>query len=71
MNATLKQLRKQRFHTQDDFAMALNVSEPTVSEWETGKRTPSVEQIIKIAEVLGVSHYEVFDSLVAIKNGQH
>ena len=71
MQETLKHLRKQKFATQNDFATTLNVSEPTVSEWETGKRTPSVQQILEIAQVLGVSHYDVFDSIVAIKNGQH
>jgi len=67
---TLKELRKPIFAKQTDFAKALNTSEATVCDWEKGVRTPSVKQIVQIAEILNVSRYEVFD-IFANKNGRH
>ncbi len=64
---TLKQLREQKFARQIDFAVAMHTSKATVCGWETGKRPPSVAQIVAMAQVLGVSRYEVFD-IFANKN---
>ncbi len=67
---TLKQLRQEKFKKQVDFAMALDVSKSTVCEWESGKREPNVQQILRIAEVLNISRYTVLDIIAANKNDQ-
>lgn len=40
---------------QAELAAYLNVSEPTVSQWKTGKREPSLEILNKISEFFGCS----------------
>ena len=41
--------------TQNEFAKLMDAGQSTVSQWENGKRTPSVETILKMSKVLGVS----------------
>ncbi len=67
---TLKQLRQEKFKKQADFARALEVSKSTICEWESGKREPNVQQILRIAEVLNISRYTVLDIIAANKNDQ-
>lgn len=40
---------------QAEFARRLKVSRQAVCSWESGLRTPSVEQATKIADLLGCS----------------
>lgn len=51
----IKQLRKQRKMTQEDLADLLHVTRSAVSSWETGKRTPDIYMIRKIADLFDVS----------------
>ncbi len=46
----LKQLRKEKGITQTDLANALDISGGTVAMWETGKRRPSFELLMDLAE---------------------
>lgn len=41
--------------TMRDLAKLIGVCQPTISRWCTGKREPRIQQIIKMAEVFGVS----------------
>lgn len=41
--------------TQADFAKSIGVSQPTVSDWIGGRMLPSVETLIVIARVTGLS----------------
>ena len=50
----IKELRKSSGLTQIEFAQKLNVSYGTIAMWETGKRTPGIETIKKIADFFGV-----------------
>ncbi|MCM1194415.1 MAG: helix-turn-helix domain-containing protein [Firmicutes bacterium] len=65
---TLRQLRQSKFEKQVDFAKAMNTSKSTVCGWENGQREPSIRQIIQMADLLGVSRYEIFDIFAANKN---
>lgn len=50
----IRELRKSSGLTQIEFAQKLNVSYGTIAMWETGKRTPGIETIKKIADFFGV-----------------
>ena len=46
----LKELRKQRHISQVKIAMDLNVSQNTISRYETGEREAGYDMLIRIAE---------------------
>ena len=51
-------IRKARVHagmTQEELADALGVTNGTVSRWETGKISPSVSNLKRLSQSLGVS----------------
>ncbi|MFI3326869.1 MAG: helix-turn-helix domain-containing protein [Clostridia bacterium] len=45
----IKQLRKSKHLTQEEFALKLNVVRQTVSKWENGLSVPDSEMLIKIS----------------------
>lgn len=51
----LIELRKSRELTQQDFAKILNYSDKTISKWELGYASPSVETLKQIADYYGVT----------------
>ena len=55
----LKRLRNQRNLMQEDLAQKMNVTRQTVSGWETGRRQPDLNTLIKLAEVLDVDIQEL------------
>ena len=50
----LKELRKEKGITQEEFAENLNVSGRTVSRWETGVNMPDISLLVDIAEFFNV-----------------
>ena len=54
-NYTLTSLRKKAGITQEQFARDFNCSRSTVAMWESGKRTPDLETLSKIADYFNVS----------------
>lgn len=48
-------LRKQHNYTQSDVANLIQYSDKTISKWETGEIIPSVENLIKLTEIYGVT----------------
>ena len=58
--AMLKRLREARKLTQLQLAEKLNVSDKTVSKWETGRGYPDLSLIEPLAAALGVSVIELF-----------
>ena len=50
----VKELRKKHDIQQKELAMIIGVAQPTVSEWETGKKDPSGERLKKLAEFFQV-----------------
>ena len=57
----LKELRKEKGITQEEFAEKINVSGRTVSRWETGTNMPDISLLIEIAEFFGVSIPEIIN----------
>lgn len=51
----IKQLREQRGMTQEELANRLGVKYPAVSKWEHGMAYPSMNTVIKMAELFQVS----------------
>lgn len=51
----LKELRKVNKITQVELAKEINVTAGAVGLWETGKRLPDIETILKIAKVFNVT----------------
>lgn len=49
LTENLKSLRCQNHFSQNDLAVRLNVSRPTISSWETGRNTPDIETLVRIA----------------------
>ena len=57
----LKELRKEKGITQEEFAENLNVSGRTVSRWETGVNMPDISLLVDIAEFFNVSIPEIIN----------
>ena len=55
----IKELREKNHFTQAELAKKLNVSDKTVSKWETGKGYPDISLLEPIAKVFGVSITEL------------
>ncbi|WP_119327373.1 helix-turn-helix domain-containing protein [Companilactobacillus musae] len=51
----LKKYRKQNNLTQRDLALKLNVSDKTISSWETGRTYPDISLLINLSSILKVS----------------
>lgn len=58
----IKELRAERGVSQDALAYSIGMSRTYFAEVETGKRNVSIKNIFRIAEGLGVSLKEFFDS---------
>lgn len=48
----IKEFRKKKNLSQSDIAKFMKVKQNTISQWETGERTPNVKQGLKLAELL-------------------
>lgn len=48
----IKEFRKKKKLSQNDIAEIMEVKQNTISQWENGKRIPSLMQGLKLAEVL-------------------
>ncbi len=57
--AVIKELRERNQLTQAELATKLNVSDKTVSKWETAKGYPDISLLEPIAEVFGISITEL------------
>ena len=51
----IRELREARGLQQKDLSVDLNVSQPTISDWETGRKQPSSKSAAKISDYFGVS----------------
>ena len=51
----IKELRKSKRISQIKLGMDLNMSQNTISRYETGEREPSISDLIRIADYFGVS----------------
>ena len=51
----IAELRKKQGMTQQQLADKLNLSNKTISKWESGSGSPDISNLLALAEVLGVS----------------
>lgn len=51
----IRSIREQAGLSQDEFAEGFSVKQPTVANWETGKRQPDLNMLIQIAQFGGTS----------------
>ena len=64
--AIIKELREKKNLTQAQLAEKLNVSDKTVSKWETAKGYPDISLLEPIAEVFGISLTELISGNTVI-----
>lgn len=57
----LKQLRKEKNLTQEQFAERFNTSRRTVSRWETGNNLPDIDVLIELSDFYEVDLREILD----------
>lgn len=63
----LKELRKMRNLSQQDFAIEMQTSQQRVSEWECNKVEPSLYNIVRILKFYDITFEELMDD-VEIRN---
>lgn len=61
MGSFMKELRKEKKITQEQFAEVLNVSARTVSRWETGSSMPDISLLVEIANFYDVDIPELIN----------
>ena len=57
----LKELRKEKTLTQSQLAEQLNVSDRTVSRWETGTNLPDLSILVELADF-----YDKYNSIFSV-----
>ena len=62
MGEIISALRKEKGMTQRDLAEKLNVSDKAVSKWERNVACPDIQNIPKLAEILGISVDELVNA---------
>jgi transcriptional regulator with XRE-family HTH domain len=58
---TIRAARKAKGLGQDDVAEVLEVKQPAVSAWESGRKYPTVDKLFALARLLGLSIDELID----------
>ncbi len=58
----LKEFRRNEGLTQKELAMVLDSSQNTISQYESGKRTPTIKKLLEISALLGCSVDELTHS---------
>ena len=57
----LRKARKAHNLTQEQLAKALNVSKSTIANYENGKTIPSMNTVIKLSIIFGITTDELLD----------
>lgn len=55
----LKRIRMERGFSQSDLAQTVGITVTTISNYETGVKTPSPRTMKKLCEALGVEFYDI------------
>lgn len=66
-NSNFYSLRKKVNCKQSNIAKDLKISQPLISQWETGKRQPPVDILPKLAKILHCSIEELVYSIIETK----
>lgn len=67
---TIKNLREKKRITQKELADMINVSDKTISKWETNKGLPNISIIEELSHALGVSIAELLTGELKINDNQ-
>jgi len=59
LNRAIRYYRRSLNMSQQDLARIMEVRHPTVSWWETGRAKPSIDNLIIMAKIFGVSELEL------------
>ena len=59
LSEKLKEFRRNEGLTQKELAMVLDSSQNTISQYESGKRTPTVKKLLEISTLIGCSVNEL------------
>ena len=51
----LKEIRQQKKLSQVKVSMDLNISREAISNYETGRRSPDIDMLVKMSDYFGVS----------------
>lgn len=51
----IRELRKSRYLSQEQFAEKLGISRQSVSKWESGQAMPELDKIVLLSEIFGVT----------------
>lgn len=65
---TIKNLREKKKLTQQELALKLNVSDKTISKWETGKGYPDITILEPLAKILDISLSELLTGVTISNN---
>ena len=65
--ANLQRLRKDHHFTQTQFSKKLNISRQAYSNYETGKRIPDLDIIIRIANIYHISLENLLTQTLSMK----
>lgn len=57
----IKNLRERKGYTQKELSFKLNVSEKTISKWETGRGLPDISLLEPLSKILEISLIELFN----------
>lgn len=63
LSEKLKEFRRNEGLTQKELAIVLDSSQNTISQYESGKRTPTVKKLLEISTLLGCSINELAEPL--------
>lgn len=70
MNNNIKMVRKKSGLSQKEFAAILNVHQTAVSQWETGRTTPDIEILSRMANLFNTTIDEITGNTNARKGKQ-
>ena len=59
LGKTIARLRKEKGLTQAKFADMIHVTQGAISQWETGRTSPDVQQMFILADFFGISIEEL------------
>lgn len=57
----LKMYRLRNSMSQDDLARKMGISRAAIGFWENGKRSPKIEQVMKMADAFGIDWTDLVD----------
>lgn len=61
---TIAELRKKAGMTQAELAIRISVSQMAVSHWESGRRRPGLEALVKLGDLFDMRPCDVFNTII-------